>query len=139
VLDPVATKTRDRKAALKLLRKLMRRYGSPAAVVTDKLKSYGAALRELGVDASCHQTSGRWINNRAENSHLPLRRRARAMLRFRQMRSLHKFAALHGSVQDPHGSSLSACFNRKRRLYSRSNVKEKRIAALAEWRQPLAA
>jgi transposase-like protein len=83
-----------------LLRKLLNRHGKPAAIVTDKLKSYGAALRELGVDANCHQTSGRWINNRAENSHLPLRRRERAMLRFRQMRSLHKFAAVHGSVQN---------------------------------------
>jgi len=83
------------------LRKRLKRHGKPAAIITDKLKSFGAALRELGIDASRRQTSGRWINNRVENSHLPLRRRSRAMLRFRQMRSLQKFAAVHGSVQDP--------------------------------------
>ena len=83
---------------MKLLRKLFRRYGKPAAIVTDKLKSYGAALRELGNDAIRHETSGRWINNRAENSHLPFRRRETSMLRFRRMRSLQKFAAVHGSV-----------------------------------------
>ena len=131
VLDAVVTKTRDRKAALKLLRKLMRRYGSPEAIVTDKLKSYGAALRELGIDECRHETTGRWINNRAENSHLPLPRRERAMLRFRRMRSLQKFAAVHGSVYNH--------FNQERHLYSRSNYKQNRTAALNEWRQLLAA
>jgi len=131
VLDAVVTKTRARKAALKLLRKLLKRHGQPEAIVTDKLKSYGAALRELGIEASRHDTSGRWINNRAENSHLPLRRRERAMLRFRRMRSLQKFAAVHGSVYNQ--------FNLERHLYSRSNFKQNRTAALAEWRQLLAA
>ncbi|WP_210215730.1 DDE-type integrase/transposase/recombinase [Roseitalea porphyridii] len=106
MLDEVVTKSRDRRAALKLLRKRLKRRGRPAAIVTDKLKSYGAALRELSIDASRHQTSGLWINNRAENGHLPLRRRERAMLRFRQMRSLHKFAAVHGSVENhPRGQA----------------------------------
>jgi len=114
-----------------LLRKLISRHGKPAAIVTDKLKSYGAALRELGVDAGRHETSGRWINNRAENSHLPSRRRERAMLRFRRMRSLQKFTAVRGSAYNH--------FNQERQLYSRSNFKENRAAALAEWRQLLAA
>jgi len=114
-----------------LLRKLLKRHGQPEAIVTDKLKSYGAALRELGIEASRHDTSGRWINNRAESSHLPLRRRERAMLRFRRMRSLQKFAAVHGSVYNH--------FNQERHLYSRSNFKQNRTAALAEWRQLLAA
>ncbi|WP_210215766.1 DDE-type integrase/transposase/recombinase [Roseitalea porphyridii] len=103
-----------------MLRKLLKRHGQPEAVVTDKLNSYGAALRELGVDAGSHETSGRWINNRAENSHLPLRRRERAMLRFRQMRSLQKFAAVHGSVHNR--------FNLGREFYSRHYVKENRTS-----------
>ena len=100
VLDAVVTEHRDSKAALKLLRELLKRYGKPEAIVTDKLKSYGAALWELGINESRHETSGRWINNRVENSHLPLRRRERAMLRFRRMRSLQKFAAVQASVHN---------------------------------------
>ena len=76
----VIAKRRDRKAAMKFLRKLMKRYGSPTVIVTDRLRSYGAAMKVIGnVDK---QEIGRWKNNRAENSHLPFRRRERAMLRF---------------------------------------------------------
>ena len=82
VLESVVTKTRDRRAALKLLLKLLRRYGSPEQIVTDKLRSYGAAMRDISLNAVSHETEGRWINNRADNSHLPFRRRA-AMLRCR--------------------------------------------------------
>ena len=127
VLESVVTKTRDRRAALKLLRKLLRRHGPADVIVTDKLRSYGAAMRDLGLTVVSHETEGRWINNRAENSHLPLRRRERAMLRFRRMRSLQKFAAVHGSIHNH--------FNQERHLYSRQNFKENRTAALAEWRQ----
>ena len=73
------------------------------------------------------QDTGRWLNNRAENSHLPFRRRERAMQRFRSMRSLQKFAAVHASVCNH--------FNQERHLYSRTNFKLNRAAALAEWRQ----
>ena len=125
VLEAFVTKKRDRKAALKFLRKLMKRYGRPKAIVTDRLRSYGAALRDLG--GSDLQVTGRWLNNRAENSHLPFRRRERAMLRFRRMRSLQKFAAVHSSVLNH--------FNLERHLYSRANFKLNRTAALAEWRQ----
>jgi putative transposase len=86
VLESFVTKTRDKKAALKFLRKSMKRYGRPETIFTDRLRSYGAALKEIG--AADRQESGRWLNNRAENSHLPFRRRERAMLRFRRMRSL---------------------------------------------------
>jgi putative transposase len=96
VLEAFVSRKRDRKAALKFLRKTMKRYGRPEAIVTDRLRSYGAALRDLG--SSELQQTGRWLNNRAENSHLPFRRRERAMLRFRRMRSLQKFAAVHSSV-----------------------------------------
>ncbi len=96
VLESFVTKRRNKKAALKFLRKAMWKHGRPEAIVTDRLRSYGAALREIG--AVDRQETGRWLNNRAENSHLPFRRRERAMLRFRRMRSLQKFAAVHASV-----------------------------------------
>ena len=86
VLEAFVSKKRDRQAALKFLRKLMKRSGRPDAIVTDRLRSYRAALRELG--GTGLQQAGRWLNNRAENSHLPFRRREHAMLRFRWMRSL---------------------------------------------------
>ena len=73
VLEVFASKRRDRKAALKFLKRAMKRYGKPQAVVTDKLRSYGAALKEIGMEK--RQITGRWLNNRAENSHQPFRRR----------------------------------------------------------------
>ena len=103
----------------------MKRHGQPEVLVTDKLRSYGAAMKVIG--NADRQETGRWLNNRAENSHLPFRRRERAMLRFRQMRSLQKFVAIHGSVHNH--------FNQERHLYSRDNFKLNRAAALAEWRQ----
>jgi putative transposase len=125
VLESYVTKRRDRKAALKFLRKSLRRYGSPQAIVTDNLRSYGAAMRDIGNAEK--QKTGRWLNNRIENSHLPFRRRERAMLRFRQMRCLQKFAAVHSSVHNH--------FNQERQYYSRGYFKTLRAAALAEWRQ----
>jgi len=86
VLESVVTKTRDRKAALKFLRKSMKRHGRPEAIVTDRLRSYGAAQKDLG--RGDDREMGRWLNNRAENSHLPFRRRERAMLRFRHVHTL---------------------------------------------------
>ncbi len=74
VLESFVTKTRDRKAALEFLRKAMRKHCRPETIVTDKLRSYGAAPKELG--AVSRQETGRSVNNRAENSHLPFRRRA---------------------------------------------------------------
>jgi len=103
----------------------MKRHGWPHIFVTDKLGSYGAAMKVIG--NADRQETGRWQNNRAENSHQPFRRRERAMLRFRRMRTLQKFAAVHGSVHNH--------FNAERHLYSRLNFKLNRAAALAEWRQ----
>jgi putative transposase len=94
VLESYVTKTRDKAAALRFLKKLMKRHGRPEELVTDGLRSYGAALKEIGAES--RQVTGRWENNRAENSHQPFRRRERAMLRFRQMHSLQKFASVHG-------------------------------------------
>ena len=129
VLESYVTKRRDRKAALKFLKKTMRNFGAPNIIVTDKLRSYGAAMKIVG--NAKKQETGCWLNNRVENSHLPFRRRERAMLRFRRMRSLQKFVAVHASVYNH--------FNQERHLYSRCNFKLNRTAALAEWRQLCAA
>jgi len=129
VLETYVTKRRDRTAALKFLRRLMKRYGQPHEIVTDKLRSYGAAMKVIGNDA--RQETGRWLNNRAENSHLPFRRRERAMQGFRQMRSLQKFSSVHASVYNH--------FNQQRHLNNRLTFKECRSAALAEWQELFAA
>lgn len=124
VLESYVTKRRDRKAALKFIRKSMKRYGQPHVILTDKLRSYGAAMKIIG--NADRQETGRWLNNRGENSHQPFRRRERAMLRFRSKRSLQKFVAVHSSVHNH--------FNQERHLSSRDNFKFNRTAALAEWR-----
>ncbi len=98
VLESYVSKRRDRKAALKFLKKAMKRYGQPEVVVTDKLRSYGAAMKVIG--NADRQETGRWVNNRAENSHLPFRRRERAMLRFRRTATLQKFVSVHASIQN---------------------------------------
>ncbi len=103
----------------------MKRHGQAKESVTDRLASCKAAFRELG--AADKQQTGRWLNIRVENSHLPLRRRERAMRCFRHMRSLQKLAAVHSSVYNH--------FNQERSLTSRDHFKEARIAALAEWRE----
>lgn len=125
VLESFVTKRRNRVAALRFLRKAMKRYGQPEVVVTDRLKSYRAAMQVIGNDD--RQETGRWLNNRAENSHLPFRRRERAMQKFRSHKTLQKFVSIHASVHNH--------FNKERHLESRDNFKQQRSAALAEWRQ----
>ena len=128
VLESYVTKKRDKSAALRFLKKALKRHGSAEKIVTDGLRSYPAAMRDLGnLD---RREMGRWLNNRAENSHLPLRRRERAMLRFRRMKSLQKFASVHASFHNH--------FNSERHLVDRQTFKLRHSAALAEW-QSLAA
>lgn len=129
VLESYVTETRDKSAALTFLKKAMKRYGAPREVVTDRLRSYRAAMKDIG--NADRQEVGRHLNNRAENSHLPFRRRERAMLRFRQMRSLQKFASVHSSVHNH--------FNHQRNIEQRARFKDLRNAALLEWRELLAA
>ncbi|MDA9237573.1 IS6 family transposase [Planktomarina sp.] len=129
VLESYVSKHRDRKAALKFTRKSMKRNGQPRIIVTDKLRSYRAAMMIIG--SAGRQETGRWVNNRAENSHLPFRRRERAMLRFRRTATLQKFVSIHASIQNH--------FNQERHLYPRINFKLNHAAALAEWRQLLSA
>jgi putative transposase len=125
VLESYVTKRRNKKSALKFLKKSMKRFGPPHIVVTDKLRSYGAAMKVIG--NANKQETGRWLNNRGKNSHQPFRRRERAMQGFRSMGSLQKFVAVHASVHNH--------FNLERPLYSRANFKINRSAALSEWRQ----
>ena len=124
VLESYVTKKRDKKAALKFLKKTLTRHGRPDKFVTDELRSYGAALNSLGV--ADRRETGRWLYNRAENAHLPFRRRARAMLRFRRTKTLQKFASVHASASNH--------FNQERNLSSRPIFKQEHIAALTEWR-----
>ena len=125
VLEVFATKRRDRRAALKFLKRAMKRYGRPRSIVTDRLRSYQSAMKAIGNAAD--QECGWGLNNRAENSHQPFRRRERAMHRFRAVRTLQKFAAAHASIHNH--------FNHDRHLNHRDIFKQSRSAALAEWRQ----
>ena len=123
ILESFVTKTRDKEAALRFLKNALKRHGKAETIVTDGLRSYPAALRDLGnLD---RQETGRHLNNRVENSHLPFRRRERAMLRFRQMKSLQKFASVHASLHNH--------FNSERHLIDRQIYKDRRSAAMAEW------
>lgn len=129
VLKSFVTKTRDKASALQFMRTAMKRYGNPRVVVTDRCHSYRAAMKEIG--NAGRQECGRHLNNRAENSHLPFRRRERAMSGFRRMRSLQKFASIHSSVYNH--------YNFERHINTRFRFKQKRDAALREWRDLLVA
>ena len=125
VLEAFVTRRRDRRAALKFLKRTMKRYGRPWSVVTDRLPSYRAAMKGLG--NARRQECGRWLNNRAENSHLPFRRREGAMAQFRDIKTLQKFAAVHSAIYNH--------FNHQRNLNRRQIFKQLRATALAEWRE----
>jgi putative transposase len=128
ILESFVTRKRDKAAALSFMKRALKRHGSPEAITTDGLRSYGAAMTELG--NSEKREVARWANNRVENSHLPFRRRERAMLRFRRMKSLQKFASVHANVHNH--------FNQERHLVDRETYKARRSAALAEWQSLMA-
>ena len=123
ILEGYVTKKRDKAAALVFLKKALKRHGRAEQIVTDGLRSYQAAMRTLGnLD---RREMGRWLNNRVKNSHLPFRRRERAMQRLRRMKSLLKFASVHASFHNH--------FNQERHLVDRQTYKIRCSAALAEW------
>jgi len=125
VLDILVQKRRNKRAALKLMRKLLRNQGvRPIRIVTDKLKSYGAAFRDLRL-GHLHDTGHR-LNNRAESSHVPIRRRERKMQRFKSHRSAQRFLSTYGQIYN--------LFNVQRHLISRNTLRIFRNRALAEWR-----
>ena len=124
VLEAVATAKRDQ-AGAEASHAVMKKYGAPRSIVTDGLRAYSAALNDIGVAAERHEVGGR-LNNRAENSHQPFRRRERAMQRFRSLKTLQKFSSVHAQVHNQ--------FNQERHLVTRQVYKQRRSAALAEWR-----
>ncbi len=128
ILESYVSKTRDKAAALTFMKKALKRHGSPETITTDGLRSYKAAMNDLG--NAQKQEIGRWANNRIEGSHAPVRRRERAMLRFRRMKTLQKFASVHASLHNHFAS--------ERHLVDRQTYKERRSAALTAW-QNLAA
>ena len=124
VLESVVTAKRDKAAAVKFLKRIMKKYGRARKIVTDGLRAYSAAMREVG--NADRQEVGRGLNNRAENSHQPFRRRERAMQRFRNVKTLQKFSSVHAQVHNH--------FNQERHLLTRQVYKQRRSAALAKWR-----
>ncbi len=124
VLEVLATKHRDRRAAPKFLKRAMKRYGRLRVIVTDRLRSYRLAMKVIGNAAD--QVCGHWLNNRAENSHQLFRRREGAVAKFRDIKTLQKFAAVHASTHN-------LC-NQDRHLNRRDIFKRNRAAALTEWR-----
>ena len=125
MLEVFATKRRDLKAALTFIKRAMKRYGQPKVIVTGRLRSYRAAMNVIGNAAD--QGCGRWLNNRAENSHQPFRRREGAMSKFRDVKTLQKFASIHASIHNH--------FNLERHLTPHETFKQNRAVAMAEWRQ----
>jgi len=129
VLEILVQSRRNKEAALKLMRKLLKNQGFvPDAFITDKLPSYGAALRELGL-SRCHDFGGR-KNNRAENSHLPVRQRERRMQRFKSAKSAQRFLSTHAAVYN--------IFNIQRHLISRKTLRLFRGEAMSIWQSATA-
>ena len=129
VLDMLVQSRRDSRA-LRLMRKLLRKQGfAPKLLVTDKLRSYGSAFRRLRL--SCPHEQELRSNNRAENSHQPVRRRERKMQRFKSARSAQRFLSMHAAVHNT--------FNLQRHLVSRSTLRIFRAEAATEWRNAVAA
>jgi len=121
---------RDSRSALRLMRKLLGKQGFvPKLLVTDKLRSYGSAFRQLQL--TCPHEQGLRQNNRAENSHQPVRRRERKMQRFKSARSAQRFLSLLAAVHNT--------FNLQRHLVSRSTLRTFRAEAASEWRNVVAA
>ena len=130
ILDLLVQRRRDAKAAARLMRKLLKKHGfAPALLVTDKLRSYGAARRRLRL--SVRHEQGLRKNNRAENSHLPVRRRERKIQRFKSPGSAQRFLSVHASVPNT--------FNVQRHLVSRNTLRALRGKALRNWRAATAA
>src|ERR1700738_5117175 len=130
VLDMLVQRRRDSRAALRLMRKLLRKQGFvPKLLVTDKLRSYGSAFRQLQL--TCPHEQGLRKNNRAENSHQPVRRRERKMQRFKSARSAQRFLSMHAAVHNN--------FNLQRHLVSRSTLRIFRAEAANRWKEAVTA
>jgi putative transposase len=130
VLDLLVQPRRDKLAAVKLMRKLLKKQGfAPEVLVTDKLRSYSAATTEMGLSARREQ--GLRKNNRAENSHQPVRRREFKMQRFKSPGSAQRFLSVHAAVHN--------AFNTQRHLTSRKALRVLRSEAFDTWKTATAA
>ena len=130
VLEMLIRRRRDSRAALRLMRKLLKKQGfAPKLLVTDKLRSYASAFRRLGL--SCPHEQGLRKNNRAENSHQVVRRRERKLQRFKSARSAQCFLSIHAAVHNT--------FNYQRHLVSRSTLRIFRAGATPRWLDAVAA
>ena len=130
VLDMLVQRRRDSRAALRLMRKLLKNQGStPELLVTDKLRSYASAFRQLRL--TCRHEQGLRQNNRAENSHQVVRRRERKLQRFKSAKSAQRFLNMHAAVHNT--------FNLQRHLISRSTLRIFRAKAAAQWSDAVAA
>jgi len=130
VLDMLVQRRRDSRAALRLMRKLLKKQGfAPKSLVTDKLRSYASAFRRLGL--GCPHEQGLRKNNRAENSHQAVRRRERKLRRFKSARSAQRFLSMHAAVHNT--------FNLQRHLISRSTLRRFRAEAAEQWQTAVAA
>ena len=130
VLDVLVQSKRNKHAALKLMRKLLKKYAfAPERLVTDDLRSYAPAARDLGIE-HLHER-GRWRNNRAENSHRPTRRRERQMQRFKSSRHAQSFLTAH--------SFIYGHFRPRRHLMTAANYRTSRAAAFRAWREETSA
>src|SRR5580765_6066729 len=130
VLDMLVQRRRDKRASLRLMRKLLRKQGfAPKLLTTDKLASYGSAFRQLRL--TCPHEQGLRTNNRAENSHQTVRRRERKMQRFKSAGSAQRFLSIHAAVHNT--------FNLQRHLISRSTLRIFRAEAAAQWQDAVAA
>src|SRR4030081_2081354 len=126
ILNMLVQRRRDKRAALRLMRKLLRKQGfAPKLLVTDRLGSCGAAFRQLRL--TCRHEQGVWKNNRAENSHQAVRRRERKMQRFKSARSAQCFLSMHAAVHNT--------FNLHRHLVSRATLRTFRAEAAAQWQK----
>ena len=130
VLDLLVQRRRNKTAAAKLMRRLLKKQGFPPdVIITDKLRSYDAAKIEMGLTARHEQ--GLRKNNRAKNSHQPVRRREFKMQRFKSPGSAQRFLSVHAAVHNN--------FNVQRHLTSRSTLRVLRGAAIETWRRATAA
>jgi transposase-like protein len=129
ILDMLVQRHRDKRAALRLMRKLLKKHGfAPKLLVTDQLGSYRAAFRQLRL--ACPHEQGLRKNNRVENSHQAVRRRERKMQRFKSAGSAQRFLSIHAAVHNT--------FNFQRHLISRSTLRTFRAEARAEWEAAVA-
>jgi len=124
VLDIMLSQKRDTRAAVKFLKQLLKQYGHPHVLITDRHGSYTAAIRELKIETSHHRA--RWQNNRAELSHQPTRQKERQCRKFKDPTLAEKFLHIHAAIYNH--------FNTRRHQTSAAQNRELRSNAFTLWK-----